>query len=242
MDASDLRARLVGLLHAGHDLQEAYVATLSPEERDATGAPDRWSPKDLVAHMTAWKARRLQQVEAVRRGLAAPAFPIQETNEATWDELHGQTWDEILAVEARVTAALAELVEGMSDTDLLASDRYPSLPYQPAAMIAVRAAYPHVIQHLAEHALERGDLAGAIALRQAAAIALDAFPEFPELAAAPHYNLARHYASSGQTQQALDEVRRALTWYPALAEDARDEADFAPLRGDAAFQALVARR
>lgn len=239
---ADLKARLVEVMREGGRVQQAYVAALSAEERAATGTPARWSAKDLVAHLTAWKARRLRQMEAVTRGEAAPALPIQETNEATWDELAGQSWHDALAEEARVTAALAALVEGMAEADLLATGRYPSLPYQPAALVAMRPAYPHVIQHLAEHAIEAGDLAGAIALRQAAATALDAFPEFPELAAAPHYNLALHYVTAGQPERALAELRRAFTWNPQLAPAAREDEGLAALREDARYQALVEER
>lgn len=238
--SADLKARLVGTLREGQRVQMGYVEFLSVEERVAKGTPARWAAKDLVAHLTAWKARRLRQLEAVTRGEAADVLPIQQTNDATWEELAGRTWEAILAEEARVTAALVALVEGMSEADLLAPDRYPSLPFQPAALVAMRPGYAHVIQHLAEHAIEAGDLAGAIALRQGAATALDVFPEFPELAAAPHYNLALHYVTTGQPEQALAELRRALTWNPALADSARDDAGLTALRGDARFNVLVA--
>lgn len=237
--STDLQRRLIALLRAGSALQTDYTAGLTPEERDAIGQPARWSAKDLAAHMTAWKARRLRQLEAVIAGGDAPALAIQETNDATWDELAGQSWEEIAAEEARVIPALSALIGAMSDADLLAPDRYPSLPYQPAALIALRPAYAHVVQHLAEHHSEAGEPARAIALRQTAATALDAFPEFPELAAAPHYNLACHYAAA-QPDQALSELRRALAWNSALASAAREDPDLASLHGDARFTALVA--
>jgi tetratricopeptide (TPR) repeat protein len=239
MENADLKSRLVALLREGNDIQQAFVAVLSAEERDAIGTPERWSAKDLAAHLTSWKARRLRQLDAVLRGETPPVFDMDETNARTWDELQRRTWDDILTEEARVIEGLAACVERMSVADLTALDRY-ALPYHPAAMLVARPGYTHVVGHLAEHYIERGEMGRAIALRQAAAVALDAFPEFPVMASAPHYNLACSYALTGQPEQALTELRRALSLNPALIENAREDADLASLRATAEYQALVA--
>lgn len=238
METTDLKARLMTLLREGSRIQQAYVAGLSAAEREATGAPEHWSAKDLVAHLTSWKARRLLQLDAVTRGEAAPVFDLNETNARAWDEQQRRTWDDILAEEARVTSALAARIERMPVADLTAMDRYP-LPMQPAALLIARPGYTHVVGHLAEHFIERGEMQRAIALRQSAAVALDAFPEFPEIASAPHYNLACGYALTGQPEQALTELRRALALNPALIAYAREDADLASLRETEEYQALI---
>ncbi|HET9112112.1 MAG TPA: hypothetical protein VFN78_14880 [Ktedonobacterales bacterium] len=239
METADLKARVVALLRAGSAIQRAYVAGLSTAEREMTGTPEHWSAKDLVAHLTGWKARRLLQLDAVRRGESAPTFDLDETNARAWDEQRHRSWEDILADEARIAPALAGRIEGMSESDLTAMDRYP-LPLQPAALHLARPGYTHIIGHLAEHFIERGEMQRAIALRQAAAAALDAFPEFPEMAAAPHYNLACSFALTGQPEQALTELRRALALNPALTSYAREDVDLASLHATAAYQALVA--
>ena len=238
MENADLKSRLLALLREGNDIQQAFVAVLSAEERDAIGTPDRWSAKDLVAHLTSWKARRLLQLDAAIQGKEPPVFDMDETNSRAWDEQQRRSWDDILAEEARVVPALADRIERMSVSDLTALGRYP-LPLQPAAMLVARPGYTHVVGHLAEHYIERGEMERAIALRQAAAAALDAFPEFPEMASAPHYNLACSYALTSQPEQALTELRWALALNPALMAHAREDADLASLREGAAFQALI---
>jgi tetratricopeptide (TPR) repeat protein len=239
METADLKARLVALLREGGEIQRAYVAVLSAAERDAIGAPERWSAKDLVAHLTSWKARRLLQLDAVLRGELEPRFDLDETNAQTWDEQQRRSWDDILAEEARVAPAMAGCIERMSVADLTAMDRYP-LPLQPAALQLARPGYTHIVGHLAEHYIERGEMERAIALRQAVATALDAFPEFPVMASAPHYNLACSYAVTGQPELAITELGRALALNPTLIEYARGEGDLASLHGTAEYQALVA--
>jgi tetratricopeptide (TPR) repeat protein len=239
METADLTARLVALLREGSAIQQAYVAGLSAAEREAMGTPQHWSAKDLVAHLTGWKARRLQQLDAVLRGEAAPVFALDETNAQAWEGQQRRSWDDILAEEARLAPVLAGRIARMSVADLTMMDRYP-LPLQPAALQLARPGYAHVIGHLAEHYIKGGAMEQAIALRQAAAAALDAFPEFPELASAPHYNLACCYALTGQPEQALTELRRALALNPALTAYARDDVDLVALREMAEYQALVA--
>ncbi len=239
METVELKARLVALLQAGHAIQQEYVVALSAAEREATGTPERWSAKDLVAHLTSWKARRLLQLDTVLRGEVAPVFDLEETNARAWDEQQRRSWEDILAEEARVAPALVARIDGLPASDLTAMDRYP-LPLQPVALQFPRPGYTHIIGHLAEHAIERGEMQQAIALRQAAAAALDAFSEFPEMAAAPHYNLACCYALTGRPKQALAELRRALALHPALTAYAREDADLVTLRETTVYQALVA--
>jgi len=239
METADLTARLVALLREGSAIQQAYAAGLSAAEREAMGTPQHWSAKDLVAHLTGWKARRLQQLDAVLRGEAAPEFDLDETNARSWDEEQRRSWNDVLAEEARVAPELAARIERMSVSDLTAMDRYP-LPLQPAALQLARPGYTHVIGHLAEHHSECGEMERDIALRQAAAAALDAFPEFPEMASAAHYNLACRYALTGQPEQALTELRRALELNPALTASASENVDLVSLHETAEYQALVA--
>lgn len=118
METTDLKARLIALLHEGSEIQQAFIATLPSEESDASGTPERWSAKDLVAHLTSWKARRLLQLDAVMRGEAAPRFDLDETNARMWDEQQRRSWDDILAEEARVAPEMANHIERMLVSDL----------------------------------------------------------------------------------------------------------------------------
>ena len=53
------------------------------------------------------------------------------------------------------------------------------------------------------------------------------------------YNLACAEAQLGETDAALEHLRAALEERPSLAENARDDADFEPLRGDPRFAEIV---
>jgi hypothetical protein len=52
------------------------------------------------------------------------------------------------------------------------------------------------------------------------------------------YNLACHYALSGQKERAISGLREALTLNPDLTEWSKQDPDFVPLRQEAGYQAL----
>jgi tetratricopeptide (TPR) repeat protein len=54
-----------------------------------------------------------------------------------------------------------------------------------------------------------------------------------------HFNIACMQSLLGRTEEALDNLRAALDAAPQLLENARNDEDFAPLRGDARFRELV---
>ena len=54
-----------------------------------------------------------------------------------------------------------------------------------------------------------------------------------------YYNFAVYYAAAGDTANALDSLKTATKLYPKAKKWAKEEADFAALQSDPAFQALV---
>jgi tetratricopeptide (TPR) repeat protein len=239
MKVTELRARIVGYIHTGHNVQEAFVATLTEDERQAEGTRERWSAKDVVAHVTSWKSRRLLSLDAIARGEEVPVFDMDGTNAQTWEEQHRRSWEDVLAEEVRVVPALIAHVERLSADDLTERDRF-TLPSQPLAGLLVRNAYTHPLAHITEHARQRGQMERAIELQTEGARALSAMADYPELEGAARYNLACCYALASQPERAIPELRRALALNPALVQNAREDADLASLRAMPDYQALVA--
>jgi tetratricopeptide (TPR) repeat protein len=239
MEIAELRARIVGYIQAGHNMQEAFVATLTENERQADGTWERWSAKDLIAHITSWKSRRLITLDAIAGGEAVPVFNMDETNARTWEEQQLRSWDDVLAEEARVVPALIAHVERLSGDDLTEHDRFP-VPSQPLAMLLIRNAYTHPLNHLTERATEAGDYERAIGLQAEGTRALRTMTDYPELEAAARYNLACCYGLDGQPERAIPELRRALALNPAFVKNARQDPDLASLHGMSDYQALIA--
>jgi Tfp pilus assembly protein PilF len=53
------------------------------------------------------------------------------------------------------------------------------------------------------------------------------------------YNLAAVYAYMGERVNAVQSLKKAINLHPALASEARQDSDFASLRADADFSAII---
>jgi hypothetical protein len=85
----------------------------------------------------------------------------------------------------------------------------------------------------ADAQLVAGDVAGALATM------VDGVEHHPENASV-RFNAACFAALAGETELAVEYLRAALELDPSLAENARSESDLDPLRGDPAFESLLA--
>ncbi|MDH4335023.1 MAG: ClbS/DfsB family four-helix bundle protein [Chloroflexota bacterium] len=75
-----LVAALIEQLRAMRDAERDVFGSIQPDVRDRPMRPNDWSPKDHQAHLTAWKARQSERIEAAVRG-EAPRSDDRETDE-----------------------------------------------------------------------------------------------------------------------------------------------------------------
>ena len=73
----ELKQKLVALLEHAYAREQVFVQSLSDEDRSATGTLERWSAKDTIAHIVAWKERAAQVLAATTHSGAA--FGAEET-------------------------------------------------------------------------------------------------------------------------------------------------------------------
>ena len=79
-NAAGLRAGLIDGIRAARAAERDVLGALEPGVRDAPAADGGWSPKDVQAHLTAWKGRTVERLRALRVGLSEPIEV--ETDEA----------------------------------------------------------------------------------------------------------------------------------------------------------------
>ncbi|MGH7248190.1 MAG: DinB family protein, partial [Pseudomonadota bacterium] len=96
-----IQAKLREIVARGRSDQHALIAALSDAERSAVGEPDRWSPKDHLAHMNFWRRRTLAHMDAAEQDEGVPAYPddgeVQQLNAQTFAEQRLIAWDDIVA-------------------------------------------------------------------------------------------------------------------------------------------------
>jgi hypothetical protein len=75
MTDEDRRAALVDRIGEVRERWRRLVADVGPERLEEAGAMGDWTFKDVAAHLTAWRRRTVDRLEAAARGEPEPAPP-----------------------------------------------------------------------------------------------------------------------------------------------------------------------
>lgn len=219
---------LDALRNAEHDL----FAMVPPDTRETTGTIGDWSPKDVLAHLGAWRAIEARRLEAraAENGASptddpAPNAPIDEANAMLQARHRDLTWGAVAAEADASVDALIAAVE-RSSTDVLCECDDGSV-----AGIGANG-----VNHAVGHLPEIADLAGGRAR-------FDAFArEVETILRAGHvpprdsgvilYNIACAQALSGQLGEARRLLAAAFARRHDLADLAKDDLDLAALGGE----------
>jgi tetratricopeptide (TPR) repeat protein len=233
---ADLQIRLRGLLELSRSFRQQLIADLDPAERNANGTWENWSVKDVLAHVIAWQLNSLARLAALLHAEALPDFSeTEKINRAIYNTNRDRTLAEIIAEGDRACADFRQLVDSLSEEDLIQPARFSDQEPRSLAAQIMGNGYEHPIFHYAEHYRRRGELAQATQLHKASVAAVADWPEWSGLM---RYNLACFYALSGQKEKAWHELREALQLRPDLREWSKQDTDLASLRGDPAYPAL----
>lgn len=238
-----IQAKLREIIARGRSEQHALIAALSETERAALGEPDRWSPKDHLAHMNFWRLRALAHMAATERGEDVPAYPddeeVQRLNTQTFAAQRFTPWDEMVAESERLFSAAADLIGRLSPSQLTGGRLSPAREGRPLMEDVLGSFFLHPSEHLANLYRERGDAARADKQWVAAADTIgEVFGPSSAMYGNALYNLGCYWATTSRPERAVDAVRQALPLNPTLAAWSRQDADLDSLRDIPAFQAL----
>jgi tetratricopeptide (TPR) repeat protein len=233
---ADLKTRLIQLLELSRSFQQQLIADLDPVERSTHGTWEQWSLKDELAHVIAWQLNSLARMAALIHAEPVPDFSnTEQINRAIYTTNHDRTLADIAAEGNRAHADFVALIRSLPEEALTQPARFSDQEPRSLAAQIMNNGYEHPVVHYANHYQRRGDLAKAVQLYEASVAAVT---DLPEWYGSARYNLACFYALSGQTSQAIHELREALQLRPDLLEWSKQDADFVPLRDDPAYQEL----
>jgi tetratricopeptide (TPR) repeat protein len=227
------------LMKAGRDKE---ASDLVPHVDDsAPSQPGRWTAKDNLAHLSAWRLTAASELEAVRTGNAAPTSvkeDIDENNAKVYEATRHQRAVSVLDEARRSWATLAAAVDACTEEELLK----PRIrrPEQAAWQVIPGNTFFHIAEHLGYWHTERGEAAAA----EAAAIwahdlATTNFPDDRQRGTAD-YNLGCFYAVRGRAAEAISYLRSGIELNPSLREWARTDTDLDEIRSTAELVQLLA--
>lgn len=180
----ELKTRLISLLQQARATEYALATSVDDTEQQRTGTLEDWSIKDLIAHLSAWKARQTERASAISRGETPPEFcEVDRLNAETWDTFRNRTWEEVFADAENSYRMLSNCIERLDEVKLAQADPTDETRFDWAKKPSLwtnifNNGYLHPLQHISEYYEKHGDLGRAGQLR-------------------------------AQTEQVLGEVRRA---------------------------------
>lgn len=236
----ELKSKLIELIEHASKEEQALFARLSEDERAVRGEPDRWSPKDTIAHLAAWKTRLAENLAVAARGETPVRVEDFEAVNARDFELNrDRSWSEILNEAAEASRQLVEQVENRSEAELRGTDTLPWEEGRPLWRVIAGNACTHVMAiHLGPALVECGEKEYAKQLQEDAAKLLLELDESQSWQGVVRYNLACHYALAGETETAIERLREALELNPELTEWSKEDSDLASLREEPGYKAL----
>ncbi len=236
----ELKSKLVELIERASQAEQALFDRLSEDERAVRGEPDRWSPKDTIAHLAAWKMRLAENLAAAARGEAPVRYEDYEAvNARDFEENRDRSWSEILDQATAASRRLAEQVEKTSEAELRGTETLPWQGERPLWRVIVGTGTIHPLaMHLGSLLLERGDEEYATELQEKTARLLWELDDSQSWQGLARYNLACHYALAGETETAIEKLSEALELNPELTEWSKEDADLASIREEPGYMAL----
>jgi tetratricopeptide (TPR) repeat protein len=236
----ELKSKLMELIEHASKEEQALFAKLSENERAVRGEPDRWSPKDTIAHLAAWKTRLAEDLAAAARGeTPVRNEDFEVVNVQIFEENRDQSWSDILKEATEASQQLAAQVKNRSEAELRGTDTLPWQEGRPLWRLIVGTGTIHpMAMHLCPLLLERGDKEYATQLQKEAAKLLSELDESESWQGIVRYNLACHYALAGETETAIEKLREALELNPELIEWSKEDSDLSSIREEPGYVAL----
>jgi tetratricopeptide (TPR) repeat protein len=227
------------LMKAG---RKKEASDLVPHVDDSPPAqPGRWTAKDNLAHLSAWRLIAAAELEAVRTGSSAPASVSEDTDENNanvYEATRNQRAAEVLEEADRSWATLTAAVEACTEKELLK----PRIrrPEQAAWQVIPGNTYFHIAEHLAYWHDERGepDQSEAAAVWAHDLATKNSHDDGQRGTA--DYNLGCFYAVRGRPEKAMPYLHSGIELNPSLREWAKTDSDLDSIRSRPELVRLLA--
>lgn len=226
-----MKDKLLQTINDGRKVESELVALVV----DAPANPDgTWNAKDHLAHISWWRRRSADTLDAMRTGSDLPP-PLDDddavNNAVIYAEIKDRSAADVKADAEQSWSALRDAVEASSEEDL--AKPHPRFPgFQ--LWESVPSAVSHAGTHVWSWYLDMGDEErGMKAARWTADIERRFFDTADKLADS-RYNLACVFARLGRPAEALPLLRQSFEAKPELADLARKDRDLDRIREELA--------
>jgi len=226
-----VKSRLLQAVDEARDREAELVAFVVDEPANPDG---RWNAKDHLAHLSWWRARIPQTLDAVRTGGELPP-PVPDDDDVQNAVIYAEVKDRPAADvkdDARSSwMALRAAIEASSEEDL---DKQDPFRHEQKVWEAVPGVVGHAGTHVWTWYLDVGDEKRAMEVARWSTDAESSFFTSPASLANARYNLACVYGRLGNAAEAIPLLRQSFDARPELVAWARKDRDLDRIREEIA--------
>lgn len=234
-------AKLTALINDIRNETEHFYSSLPESERVANGSWEKWSPKDVIAHLYFWQSNLLERLN----GLDQPPpeeEPFMERNRKNYLRYESSPWSEVYAAYANSLDHILAHIAKFTDAELTTPGHFPRITSGTLQTNILNNTYTHTITHLAQLISRRDGIATGQDMQERATQKLIAFDSSPGPKGVALYNLACSYALAGNAKRAVELLRASFPLRPDLVQFSQEDTDFDSIRSQPEFQALYTAR
>jgi len=240
MDNEQIKTTMLDLFKLIRKEIDAFVNGLTPEQKAERGSLQKWSAKDILAHLVFWSCHFNRMLE---KGLAGETVPIAGDyydilNDGVWLRHLDQPFDEAHAEEEAAYHKTVQLLESISADDLSDTKKFAFLKGRSLLDRVLGTDGWHVA---APSAIIISRMVSWIKPDNCRNSTTEKLRTFPTWKGTAIYNLACFYSLNGMKEKALENLKIAFKEHPELIEWSAKDSDMDPLREDAEFQTLVGK-
>jgi hypothetical protein len=236
------KANLLSTIQAVQDEILRLAGSLTKDERNTSGSAENWGARDVLAHLGMGMRILASDLAVARGGETPPRGERPElSNQAIYTLYSGRPWQEFASLIKESHAELLEQLQLFSEEELNDTGRYPWLNGTALWRVIAGTAFVHSTIHLAQTAIQRGELATArrIAdLERNLGITLDSSDSWQGMI---WYNQGCYHAMLGEKEPALKNLEKGMRMVPNFVEFASQDTDLVSLHQDPDFLTLLER-
>ncbi len=237
------KSQILNLIQTGYQELMYFASLVGPEERAASGEPDRWGGKDILAHIAEWQMQTATELSGGRR-MDPKLFEIEDVNNSNniiFERYRAAPWDDVMAMLETAHQKLVEQVTAVTEEDLNRPGRYDWLEGRPLWRRIASDVYLHPMAHLNPEFVRRGEREHALQSQEEQVRATLALDPSDEWQGTGLYNMACAWALLGEKEKALELLEKGLRLAPRLAGWSREDSDLELLHGTPEFEAVLQR-
>lgn len=238
MDNRQLKEAMLDLFKRMRKELEELINGLTAEEKAARGSMEQWSAKDMLAHLAFWGSHFNRQVEKAKADETVPQAGdyYEILNDGVLLRNLDKPFEQALREERDAHDQTMALLESFSADELADTEKFEFLNHRTLTDRALGVECWHVLSHISDYYVKKGQTAKAEALQVSYT---EKLKDFPNWKANAIYNLACFYSLNDMKEKAFDNLKTAFNERPELKEWAQQDPDMKPICGEEEFKALV---